>query len=85
MRTQSGEGSDESLTDEESAAIHAALDTGYFDGPRGTSLGGVADRLDVTDREASRRLRRGMSKVVRRNRERFECHPDSDERFPPHR
>lgn len=45
-------------------ALVAALDDGYFDVPRGTTMAEVADRLGVSQNAASERLRRGTANLV---------------------
>ncbi|HKJ60056.1 MAG TPA: helix-turn-helix domain-containing protein, partial [Halobacteriales archaeon] len=42
-----------------------ALETGYFDEPRGATLGEVARRLDISQPAASGLLRRGLKRLVR--------------------
>jgi predicted DNA binding protein len=55
---------DYGLTDRQQEAILAALDAGYFDVPRDTTLAGLADDLDVSDSATSQRLRRGLGTLV---------------------
>lgn len=40
------------------------MEAGYFSIPRETTLCEVADRLEISDVAASRRLRRGLSDLV---------------------
>ena len=48
------------LTDKQREAILTALDLGYFEIPRETSLDAVADQLNISVGAASERLRRGQ-------------------------
>ncbi len=41
-----------------------ALDAGYFDEPRGATLGEVADGLGISKPSASRLLRRGLKRLA---------------------
>ncbi|MFC7177437.1 helix-turn-helix domain-containing protein [Halosegnis marinus] len=52
------------LTDRQRTALATALDAGYFEVPRGVTLGELAARLGVSDTAASQRLRRGVSTLV---------------------
>ena len=53
------------LTDAQREAILLALESGYFDEPRGATLGEVATALDISQPAASGLLRRGMKRLVR--------------------
>jgi len=53
------------LTETQREAILVALETGYFDEPRGATLGEVARRLDISQPAASGLLRRGLKRLVR--------------------
>lgn len=53
------------LTDTQRDAILVALETGYFDEPRGATLGEVARRLDISQPAASGLLRRGLKRLIR--------------------
>ena len=64
------------LTVEERTAFLTALDEGYFDAHSRTTLDGVAAELGVSRDEAADRLRRGMAKVFKRNRDVFEQGPE---------
>lgn len=70
------------LTEEEANALLTALDSGYFSIPRQEPLSDLADTLGISDTEASRRLRRAMTKVFREHRDRFESQLDEDDRPP---
>jgi predicted DNA binding protein len=48
--------------------VARAAEAGYFAVPRETSLAAVAERADLSDVEASRRLRRGIERLVRDRR-----------------
>jgi len=52
------------LTPEQREAIVLALNRGYFDVPRGTSLRSIADVLGISDTAVSYRLRRGLKTLV---------------------
>lgn len=52
------------LTDEQRRTLAVAYERGYFDEPRGITLEGLADELDISPTAASGRLRRGMKKLV---------------------
>ncbi|MFB6353856.1 MAG: helix-turn-helix domain-containing protein [Halobacteriales archaeon] len=53
------------LTDAQREAVLVALDAGYFDEPRGATLGEVAETLDISKPSASRLLRRALKRLVR--------------------
>lgn len=53
------------LTDAQQEAVLVALEAGYFDQPRGATLGDVADTLGISEPSASRLLRRGLKRLVR--------------------
>ena len=53
------------LTETQREAILVALETGYFDEPRGATLGEVARHLDISQPAASGLLRRGLKRLVR--------------------
>lgn len=55
---------DDGLTDAQREALAAAYDLGYFEIPRQTSLGDVADELGVSGPALSERLRRANARVV---------------------
>jgi predicted DNA binding protein len=57
------------LSQDERAALYTALDQGYFDTPRQVPLTELADELDTTDVELSKRLRQGISTVIGRYRD----------------
>ena len=48
------------LTEKQEAVLSVAVAEGYFQVPRGTTLGEVADRLGISEQAASERLRRAM-------------------------
>lgn len=52
------------LTQVERETLETAVEHGYFESPRDTSLSGLADELDVSPSAASKNLRRGQEKVV---------------------
>jgi predicted DNA binding protein len=53
------------LTAPQQEAIMVALEAGYFDEPRGATLGEVARVLDISQPAASGLLRRGLKRLVR--------------------
>ncbi|MDF9747140.1 helix-turn-helix domain-containing protein [Natrinema salsiterrestre] len=53
------------ITDRQREALLVALENGYFDVPRGTTLTAVAERLDISDQALSARLRRGQANLLR--------------------
>jgi predicted DNA binding protein len=53
------------LTTVERQTLELALDQGYFQSPRGTTLGSLADQFDVSKPAVSKNLRRGQLKVAR--------------------
>jgi predicted DNA binding protein len=55
-----------SLTDVERETLRTAVREGYFDTPRGITLGELADRFDVSKPAASKNLRRGQRKLLER-------------------
>lgn len=58
------EGAANTLTDCQRETLCAALDAGYFDVPRGITLGELAEQLGVSDTAASQRVRRGVRNVL---------------------
>jgi predicted DNA binding protein len=54
------------LSERERETLEAAVDGGYFDSPRGETLGTLADRFDVSKPAVSKTLRRGQSKTMAR-------------------
>lgn len=73
-----GDERDRTLTDGEQTVLFAALEGGYFEIPRETTLATIADELDITDRQAAERLRRGMAKVFRKHRSLLEGIPSEE-------
>lgn len=53
------------LTAADRETLRVALEKGYFEVPRETTLVEVADELDRSDVEVSQQLRRGMGDVLR--------------------
>jgi predicted DNA binding protein len=60
-------GSSSSLQPKQRQALELALEKGYFDVPRGTTLQDLADDLGISDQSVSERLRRGLSSVLEDN------------------
>ncbi|WP_299270503.1 helix-turn-helix domain-containing protein [Halorientalis sp.] len=55
---------DAGLTDSQRNALLVACDTGYFEEPRGATLGEVAADLDISQPAASGLLRRGIKRLI---------------------
>lgn len=53
------------VTAQQREALEAALDAGYYDVPRGTTLAELADDLGISDQALSSRLRRGTAALLR--------------------
>ncbi|SEQ06389.1 helix-turn-helix domain-containing protein [Natrinema salaciae] len=53
------------VTDRQREALVVALEEGYFDVPRSTTLTAVADELGISDQALSARLRRGQANLLR--------------------
>lgn len=53
------------LTGEQREAIVSAVRRGYFEVPRGVTLGDLAEELGITSQAASERVRRGANAVLR--------------------
>ncbi len=53
------------LTDQQREALRLAVEAGYFEVPRGTTLEALADELRVSVQALSERVRRGADKVLR--------------------
>ncbi len=60
-----GDAQDHVLTPTQLEALHAALDAGYYDVPRGITLRELADRLGVSASSLSERIRRAEARLVR--------------------
>lgn len=52
------------LTDEQREALVVALDEGYFEVPRETTLVELAENLGISDSAVSQRIRRGLTKIL---------------------
>jgi len=52
------------LTDTEQDTLEAAVEGGYFNSPRGTTLEELSDAFDISKMGASKNLRRGQRKVL---------------------
>lgn len=55
---------DDVLTGEQRAALICAVNAGYFEVPRRTTLVELADELGISDSAVSQRLRRGMLNIL---------------------
>ena len=64
--TPTEESDRDDLTSDQREAITMALRRGYFSTPRETTLGELADDLDISQQALSDRVRRATEKVVRR-------------------
>ncbi len=53
------------VTDRQWEALTVALEEGYFDVPRETTLSAVAEKLDISAQALSARLRRGQANLLR--------------------
>jgi predicted DNA binding protein len=53
------------LTEAERETLRTALEMGYFEVPRATTIIEIADELDRSDVDVSQRLRSGMGAVLR--------------------
>ncbi|WP_254271454.1 helix-turn-helix domain-containing protein [Haloarcula marina] len=60
-----GEGFSFDLTDAQRRALVRAVETGYFEVPRGTTLGEISKELGVSQQTVSENVRRGANKVLR--------------------
>jgi predicted DNA binding protein len=54
------------LSDVERRTLEVAVDDGYFQSPRGATLGSLADEFGVSKPAVSKNLRRGQRKMIRR-------------------
>jgi predicted DNA binding protein len=54
------------LTDAQRGALVAAVEDGYFEVPRRTTLGELGEQLDITEQSVSENVRRGADKVLRK-------------------
>lgn len=52
------------LTSEQRETLLAALESGYFEVPRETTLVELGERMGISDSAVSQRLRRGLSKLL---------------------
>ena len=60
---------DAQLTDDQRTLIEDAVEAGYFEVPRKTTIVDLEAEHDLSDREVSRRLRRGVDVLLRRQLE----------------
>ena len=54
------------LTETQRRALVTAVEDGYFEVPRGTTLGQIGEKLGITEQSASESVRRGANKVLRK-------------------
>jgi predicted DNA binding protein len=54
------------LTESQRAALMLAVENGYFEVPRGTTLGEIGEELGITEQTTSENVRRGANKVLRK-------------------
>ena len=52
------------LTEQQREALVVALDHGYFEVPRETTLVELAEELNISDSAVSQRIRRGLTKIL---------------------
>ena len=52
------------LTEKQEAVLLEAIEGGFFEIPRGSTLGDIADRLAISEQAASERLRRAMGSLA---------------------
>ena len=62
-----GGGKDYGVSERQFSTLRLALQEGYFEVPRQTSVAELAERLGVSEQAVSERLRRGLSAVLRAN------------------
>jgi len=55
---------DVALTDEQNEALRAAVESGYLEIPRESSLAELGDRLDISETAASERFRRAVKNLA---------------------
>jgi predicted DNA binding protein len=67
------------LSECEREVLFTALDRGYFDVPRQTSLSELADELDKSEGEAMEKLRHGTAALVSHHRD--DGSPSRDGRY----
>lgn len=53
------------LTEKQEAVLLEAVEGGYFEVPRGSTLGDIGARLGISEQAASERLRRAMASLAR--------------------
>lgn len=63
-RSSTASGTRDGLTAEQREVLATALDAGYFEVPRETTLRELGDTLGISDSAASQRLRRGLSTLL---------------------
>lgn len=66
------------VTDRQRRIVQTALEEGYYDTPRDSSLTELADSLDIAKSTASETLHRAEEKVIKHYAEQFN-HPPSEE------
>jgi len=62
----------------EREALKAAVEQGYFESPRGTTLNELAEQFDISAPAFSKNLRRGQQKVARHVVQTLELLSESD-------
>lgn len=63
-REEAGSGGQYGVSDAQREALLAALEAGYFEVPRATTLSDLAAELDISDQALSARLRRGQANLL---------------------
>ena len=71
------------LSEKQAEALQAALEAGYFESPRQTDLGTLAERFDISEQALSERLRRGVAAVLEATVGEFDDHGQSDTAVDP--
>lgn len=61
---ESRERSDRLLTAKQRETLRRAYEWGYFDDPRGTTMGDLAESFGVSPRAVSQRMRRGFRRMI---------------------
>lgn len=72
-----GDSPNELLSPCQRETIELALQRGYFDVPRRTTMVQLADELDISDQAVSARIRRGIKKLAQRKLSASSAHTES--------
>lgn len=71
------------LSEKQAEALQAALEAGYFESPRQTDLGTLAEGFDISEQALSERLRRGVAAVLESTVGEFGEHEQPDTAIDP--